>query len=79
MNGNRARPARVVNIEQLELEDDIEDAEKDEKWIREQMVMEDGIVQKYLDCGLDCFGLNLNIAGKNQNQPEESIEQQQEK
>ena len=44
MNGNRARSARVVNIEQLELEDDIEDAEKDEKWIREQMVMEDGIV-----------------------------------
>lgn len=24
------------------------------------MIMEDGIVEKYLDCGLDYFGLNLN-------------------
>lgn len=24
------------------------------------MIMEDGIVEKYLDCGLDYFGINLN-------------------
>lgn len=44
------------------------------------MIMEDGIVEKYLDCGLDCFGLNLNMAKNQQNQPEYgTIEQQQEK
>ncbi len=37
-----------------------EEVGKDSKWIREQMIMEDGIVEKYLDCGLDNFGLHLS-------------------
>jgi hypothetical protein len=35
MNGSKARPTRVVNIEQLELDEEgTEEAEKHEKWIR---------------------------------------------
>lgn len=34
--------------------------------------MEDGIVEKYLDCGLDYFGLNLNkIAKQSENGKDE--------
>ena len=41
------------------------------------MIMEDGIVEKYLDCGLDYFGLNLNKIVKQQ-ENEKDEEQKEE-